>query len=96
MLWLCAGALLGGALQMVVPAGALIREGWRPRFDLSVGDPLRQIMRLMAPTVFGSAIYLINISVSRFIGLSLNDSAVAVLNRVLIAVWGQESISHGR
>jgi putative peptidoglycan lipid II flippase len=79
MLWLCGGALLGGMLQMVVPAGALIREGWRPRFDLSINAPLRQITRLMGPTVFGSAIYLINISVSRVIGLSLNDSAVAVL-----------------
>lgn len=80
MLWLCGGALLGGFLQMVVPAGALISEGWRPRFDLSVTDQLRQIARLMGPTVFGSAIYLINMAVSRFVGLSLNESAVAILN----------------
>jgi putative peptidoglycan lipid II flippase len=80
MLWLCGGALLGGFLQMGVPAWALMREGWRPRFDLSLSAPLRQIARLMGPTLFGSAIYLINMSVSRFIGLSLNDSAVAVLN----------------
>ena len=80
MLWLCGGALLGGFLQMIVPAGALMREGWKPRFDLTLSDPLRRIMRLMGPTVFGSAVYLINIAVSRFIGLSLNDSAVAVLN----------------
>lgn len=80
VLWLCGGALLGGFLQMVVPAWALRREGWRPRFDLSVSAPLRQIARLMGPTLFGSAIYLINMAVSRFIGLSLNDSAVAVLN----------------
>jgi putative peptidoglycan lipid II flippase len=38
------------------------------------------MLRLMGPTVFGSAIYLINISVSRFVGLSLNESAVAVIN----------------
>lgn len=80
MLWLCAGALLGGFLQMAVPAAALVREGWRPRFDLSPTEPLRQIVRLMVPTLFGSAIYLINISVSRFVGLSLNESAVAILN----------------
>lgn len=79
MLWLCGGTLLGGFLQMAVPAAVLVQEGWRPRFDLSISDPLRQIVRLMVPTVFGSAIYLINISVSRFIGLSLNESAVAVL-----------------
>ncbi len=80
MLWLCGGALLGGFLQMAVPAVALIQEGWRPRFALSADDSLRQILRLMGPTLFGSAIYLINISVSRFIGLSLNESAVAILN----------------
>ena len=80
MLWLCGGALLGGFLQMTVPAAALMRQGWRPRFDLSVSDPLRQIVRLMVPTLFGSAIYLVNMAVSRAIGHSLNDSAVALLN----------------
>jgi putative peptidoglycan lipid II flippase len=80
MHWLCAGALGGGFLQMAVPAAALMREGWRPRFDLGRSGPLRQIVALMGPTVFGSAIYLINMAVSRFIGLSLNDSAVTVLN----------------
>ena len=80
MLWLCGGALLGGFLQMIVPAMALMREGWRPRFDLSAGDAVRQIARLMGPTVFGSAIYLINMAVARIVGLSLNDSAVTVLN----------------
>jgi putative peptidoglycan lipid II flippase len=78
--WLCGGALLGGFLQMVVPAGALMSEGWRPQFDLHRSEALRQIMKLMGPTVFGSAIYLINMAVSRFVGLSLNDSAVTVLN----------------
>lgn len=80
MLWLCAGALLGGFLQMAVPAVALMREGWRPKADFGRGEPMRQIARLMGPTVFGSAVYLINLAVSRFIGLSLNDSAVAALN----------------
>ena len=36
--------------------------------------------------LIGSAIYLINISVSRFIGLSLNDQAVVVLRRVMTIV----------
>jgi len=80
MHWLCVGALLGGFLQMAVPAAALVSEGWRPRFDFGRSGPLRQIVALMGPTVFGSAIYLINMAVSRFIGLSLNDSAVTVLN----------------
>jgi len=80
MLWLCGGALLGGALQLCVPAAALAREGWRPRLDFTVSAGVRQILRLMGPTVFGSAIYLINMAVSRFIGLSLTESAVTILN----------------
>lgn len=80
MLWLCGGVLIGGALQVSVPALALMREGWRPRFTLHVSDPLRDIVKLMVPTLFGSAIYLVNMSVSRVIGLSLNDSAVVLLN----------------
>ncbi len=77
---LCGGVLVGGFLQMVVPAGVLWHEGWRPRFDLRPDEQVREILRLMGPTVIGSAIYLINISVSRFIGLSLNDHAASVLN----------------
>ncbi len=80
MNWLCAGVLLGGFLQMAVPAWGLMREGWRPRLDLGRDEPLRGIVRLMGPTIFGSAIYLINMTVTRFIGLSLNDAAVSVLN----------------
>lgn len=80
MRWLCAGVLTGGFLQMAVPAVVLMREGWRPAFDLRLSPQIRAILRLMGPTVFGSAIYLINMSVSRLIGLSVNDSAAAVLN----------------
>lgn len=80
MRWLCAGVLIGGFLQMAVPAGALINEGWKPRFDLGAGDALRGIVRLMVPTLFGSAIYLVNMAVSRLVGLSLNDAAASVLN----------------
>ena len=77
---LCAGVLLGGFFQMAVPAAVLWGEGWRPHFDLSPDERVREILRLMGPTVIGSAIYLINISISRFVGLSLNDSAASVLN----------------
>jgi putative peptidoglycan lipid II flippase len=80
MNWLCAGVLLGGFLQMAVPAAVLWREGWRPAFDLQPDERVREIARLMGPMVIGSAIYLVNMAVSRFIGLSLNDSAAQVLN----------------
>ncbi len=80
MYLVCGGVLLGGFLQLAVPATVLWGEGWRPQFDLGADERVREIVRLMGPTVIGSAIYLINISVSRFIGLSLNDHAASALN----------------
>lgn len=80
MRWLCGGVLVGGFWQMLVPAIALRREGWVPRWSLRLSPAVRSILLLMGPTVLGSAIYLINLSVSRMIGLSLNDSAAAILN----------------
>lgn len=78
--WLCAGVLLGGALQMLVPGLALARLGWRPRFAAHRSVGVRQIACLMIPTLFGSAIYLLNTSVSRLLALSLDDAAASVLN----------------
>lgn len=80
MYWFCGGILLGGFLQMAVPAWALTREGWKPSFDLTWSEPVKKVVRLMGPTVLGSSVYLINMVVQRFIGLSLNDAAVSVLN----------------
>lgn len=79
MAWLCTGVLLGGGLQMGVPAWALMREGWRPKVDFSLTPRVRSIAMLMAPGLFGAAIYQINILVSRLLAFSLNDSAAAAL-----------------
>ncbi len=78
--WLAAGWLIGGVFQMLVPGWALMNEGWRPRLDFTPSPALRAMLKLMVPTLFSSSIYLINMSASRFIGLSLNDQAVSVLN----------------
>lgn len=77
---LCVGVLVGGFWQMAVPGMVLWREGWRPRLDLRRDERVNEIARLMVPTLLGSAVYLINLSLSRFIGLSLNEHATTVLN----------------
>jgi putative peptidoglycan lipid II flippase len=74
--WLCAGVLLGGFLQMAVPAATLIfREGWRPRFDLGLSPRLREIAILMTPGLWGTAIYQVNSYVSSMLAFSVDDSA---------------------
>ena len=77
--WLCAGVLLGGGLQAAVPAAVLMREGWRPRFDLALSSRVWVIAALMVPGLFGTAIYQINIYVSRLFALSISESSATLL-----------------
>jgi putative peptidoglycan lipid II flippase len=83
---LCVGVLIGGFLQMAVPAAALMREGWRPRFDFRRTAAINEIGALMAPALFGVAIYQINLFVARLIAFSIEQSAASALffaNRVM-------------
>jgi putative peptidoglycan lipid II flippase len=77
--WLCTGVLLGGFLQMTVPAVVLVRAGWRPAFDLGLAPQVVQIGRLMTPGLFGTAIYQINTFVSRMLAFSLPVSTATML-----------------
>jgi putative peptidoglycan lipid II flippase len=77
--WLCAGWLLGGVLQMAVPATVLIREGWRPRLDLRLTPHVREIVSLMTPGIVGLSIYQINFAVSRLLAFSLDDASATYL-----------------
>lgn len=84
--WLCAGVLVGGFLQMAVPAGVLIREGWRPRPDFAASPRVREIAGLMAPGLFGTAIYQVNIYVGNLLAYHVNDAGATLYflaNRVM-------------
>jgi len=76
--WLCGGVLLGGLFQMLVPAVALMHEGWRPRFDLGRSERVQEIARLMAPGLFGTAIYQINVYVSRLFAFSIHEGEASL------------------
>ena len=77
--WLSAGVLLGGFFQMAVPAAVLMAAGWRPRFDLTLSPWVRKIARMMGPGLFGTAIYQINITVSRTLAFHVSDSGTTLL-----------------
>jgi putative peptidoglycan lipid II flippase len=79
MHWLCAGVLIGGFLQMTVPAIVLINEGWRPRFDFERSNRVREIAALMTPGFFGSAIYQVNVYVAGVLAYAISDSAGTLL-----------------
>jgi putative peptidoglycan lipid II flippase len=76
--WLCGGVLLGGFFQMLVPAVALVREGWRPRFDLGRSARVREIALLMTPGLFGTAVYQINTYVSRLFAFSIQEGEASL------------------
>lgn len=98
MHWLCAGVLVGGFLQMIVPAGVLMREGWRPKFNFGLSPRVREIGALMAPGLFGTAIYQINVYVSRLIAFSIDESAATLLfyaNRLMELPIGVFAIAVG-
>ena len=77
--WLCGGVLLGGLLQLLVPAIDLMRQGWRPRLEIQGGAALTELWQLFLPGLMGAAILQFNILISRLLAYSLDESAVSVL-----------------
>ena len=77
--WLTAGVLLGGFLQMAVPAGVLIADGWRPALDFTLSPWIRKIGAMMGPGIFGTAIYQINSTVSGALAFHINDAGTTLL-----------------
>ncbi|MBC2600976.1 murein biosynthesis integral membrane protein MurJ [Puniceicoccus vermicola] len=78
-LWLSGGVLVGGLVQLLLPAIDLYRRGWRPAIDLSSDESLRKLQLLFFPALAGAAILQVNILVSRTLAFFLNDDAVALL-----------------
>lgn len=77
--WLCAGVLLGGVLQLFLPAIDFARQGWRPGREKADAASLADLRKLLLPALVGAGILQVNIMVSRLLAHSLNDSAVSVL-----------------
>lgn len=79
MAWLCGGVLVGGALQLGIPAVTFWRLGWRPRFDLRTGPEVREIALLLVPSLAGTAIYQVNLAASRFLAYDLDGASTTLL-----------------
>lgn len=77
--FLCAGVLVGGLLQVVIPAVQLVRVGWRPKFDFAFSEELRDLIGLFIPGLAGAAVFQVNIVVVRLLAFSLSAGAMSVL-----------------
>lgn len=78
VVWLCSGALLGGALQLGIPAWAMWREGWRFSLNRTRNEAWDDLKAMFLPAVVGAGINQINIFFTRFLAFSLDEQALSV------------------
>jgi putative peptidoglycan lipid II flippase len=78
-LFLCAGVLIGGMLQFLVPAFGLKKEGWQLERSHGIDPYFKRVLVLFAPGVLGAALFQINILVSRLLAFSLDNAATGLL-----------------
>lgn len=78
--WLCGGALVGGLFQLLVPAYALRRAGWRfaRRTPAPSDNAWSDLKYIFLPAVLGAGVQQINLFVTRFLAFSVEDSALTV------------------
>jgi putative peptidoglycan lipid II flippase len=77
---LAVGVLIGGVLQLAMQWPMLIRMGIRLKPDFRFSHPgLKQIGRLMIPSILGSAVYQINIFIGTILGSLLPRGSVSFL-----------------
>ncbi len=76
---MCAGWLVGGAIQLGMPAFWLYKRGWRYSFDLSPAPILGELYSLFLPALLGAAVFQLNIFISKMLALFLNNTALPTL-----------------
>lgn len=94
---LALGVILGGILQLLAQAPALARHGLllKPSFQLN-SAPLRKLMRVLLPSVFGVAVYQINLMVLRQLGSYLPPGQItcySMADRLMQVAFGIFAIS---
>jgi putative peptidoglycan lipid II flippase len=77
---LSVGVLIGGLLQLLLQVPPLVKKGLRFWRELRLFHPdLKQVGRLMLPTIFGAAVYQINILVGTLLASLLPEGSVSYL-----------------
>lgn len=74
------GVIVGGVLQLVIQIPPLIRHGFFPRINFHFSHPaVRKIGRLMIPTLYGSAVYQLNLLAITFMASFLPTGSISYL-----------------
>lgn len=74
------GVIVGGVLQLAIQVPPLIRQGFLPRLNFHWKHPaVKKIGRLMLPTLYGSAVYQLNLLAITFLGSFLPTGSISYL-----------------
>ncbi|MBI2345347.1 MAG: murein biosynthesis integral membrane protein MurJ [Deltaproteobacteria bacterium] len=77
---LAIGVLIGGGLQLAVQLPSLIRERMLPRLTLALRHTaVGELWRIMLPSIYGGAVYQLNVLVITLLASFLADGSVAYL-----------------
>ncbi len=93
---MCFGWLVGGILQMTMPAYCLMKKGWKFKFDLKYSEEIKSLHALFIPALIGAAVVQINIFISKLLAFNINDTATPALyisSRILEFPLGVFSIA---
>jgi len=84
--WLCVGALVGGAFQLLIPLWGLRQEGWTSRLTNVDALAWKTLSLAFLPAALGAGVQQVNVLVSRGIAYKVSDAGLMyyyIANRIV-------------
>ena len=94
---LAVGVVAGGILQLAIQIPALMKSGWKIRFNIDFNHPgVRRVAKLIVPVIFGVGIVQINVLVDTQFASYLAEgsvTAIHIADRVMELVLGVYAVA---
>jgi putative peptidoglycan lipid II flippase len=84
--WLCVGALVGGAFQLLIPLWGLHQEGWRPSLTHADETAWKALSIAFLPAALGAGVQQVNVLISRGLAYNVSDAGLMyyyIANRIV-------------
>jgi putative peptidoglycan lipid II flippase len=84
--WLCLGALVGGAFQLMIPLWGLRQEGWRPGLVHVDETAWKALSIAFLPAALGAGVQQVNVLISRGLAYNVSDAGLMyyyIANRIV-------------
>jgi putative peptidoglycan lipid II flippase len=84
--WLCVGALVGGAFQLLIPLWGLRQEGWHQRLTNTDEVAWKALSVAFLPAALGAGVQQVNVLISRSIAYKVSDAGMTyyyLANRIV-------------